>query len=78
MEKLKLTDEDDGDSDDERNEFLAYVSKGLKKEKEKFKGTLPLICYRCGRIGHSAARCKKKKKSEISDDDVKKKKKIFQ
>ena len=36
MEKLKLNDEnDDNDSDNERKEFLAYVSKGLKKEKGK-------------------------------------------
>ena len=51
IEKLKLSDEDDDDSDDQRKEFLAYISKGLKKEKEKFKGTLPLICFRCGEIG---------------------------
>ena len=37
MEKLKLSDEDDDDFDDERKEFLAYISKGLKKGKEKFK-----------------------------------------
>ena len=53
MKNLKLSDEnDDCDSDDERKEFLAYVSKGLKKGKGKFKDTLPLIYFRCGGIGH--------------------------
>ena len=79
MEKLKLNDEyDDSDSDDEKKKFLAYVSKGLKKEKGKFKSTLPLICFRCGGIGHFATRYKKKKKEDESsdddDDDVKRKK----
>ena len=64
-----MFDEDDDDFDDERKEFLAYISKGLKKEKGKFKGTLPLICFRFGGIGHFAARCKKKKKDDSSDDD---------
>ena len=79
MEKLKLSDEnDDYDSDVERKKFLAYVSKGLKKGKGKFKGTLPLICFRYGRIGHFAVRCKKKKKKDdSSDDDDKIRKKIF-
>ena len=74
MEKLKLTDEDDDNSDDERKEFLAYISKGLKKGKRKFKGTLPLICFRCGGIRHFAAKCKKKKKDDNSDEDNKKNK----
>ena len=60
---------DDSDSDDERKEFLAYVSKGLKKEKRKFKSTLPLIYFRCGGIGYFATRCKKKKKKDDSSDD---------
>ena len=79
IEKLKLSDEnDDCDSDDERKEFLAYISKGLKKRKKKFKGTLPLICFRCGRIGHFAVRCKKKKKKDDSSyDDDKIRKKFF-
>ena len=77
--KLKLNDEyDDSDSDDEKKKFLAYVSKGLKKGKGKFKGTLPLIYFRCGGIGHFAARCKKKKKKDdSSDDDDKIRKKFF-
>ena len=72
-----MSDEEDYDSDDERKEFLAYISKGLKKGKGKFKGTLPLICFRCGGIGHFAAKCKKKKKDDTSDYDDKKEKKSF-
>ena len=52
----------------------------MKKGKEKFKSTLPLICYKCGGIGHLATRCKKKKKEDESsddDDDDVKRKKIF-
>ena len=36
IKKLKLSDENDDDSDDVKKEFLAYISKGLKKEKRKF------------------------------------------
>ena len=58
-------DDEEGLSDEE----YAYFTRKLKIGKGKFKGKLPLICFRCGEVGHFTTKCLKR-----SDDNSKGKK----
>ena len=39
----------------------SLLARRFHKEKCKFKGKLPIICFNCNEVGHIAARCLEKK-----------------
>ena len=43
--------------DDESDEDISNFVNKPKKGTGKYKGNLPLKCFRCGKIGHFAAKC---------------------
>ena len=49
----------------------------IKRGIGKYKGKLPLICFECGKIGHSASKCPYAKDQNNYDENCYKKKKSF-
>ena len=58
----------DSDIDEEDVEQLeALLIRRFHKDKGKFKGKLPIICFNFNEVGHIATRCPKKKNYEGGD-----------
>lgn len=53
------TNSDDSDVESELAQFVQILKKG-----SKLKGKYPLICFKCGRIGHYVAKCPLKHDSD--------------
>ena len=69
-EKEESSSEDNDDDEGEsEGEVLAYFTRKLKRGSKKGKGQLSLRCYRCGKTGHFASRCKVKLDDEDEDGD---------
>lgn len=54
--KASKKDPEEESSDEMEEIFLRRLKKGT----DKYKGMLPLKCFRCGKIGHIATRCLEK------------------
>ena len=63
------TNSDDSDVESELAQFVRRLKKG-----SKLKGKYPLICFKCGKIGHYAAKCPHK---HDSDDEEKSKRMVY-
>lgn len=63
------TNSDDSDVESELAPFVRRLNKG-----SKLKGKYPLICFKCGKIGHYAAKCPHK---HDSDDEENSKRMVY-
>ena len=46
---------------EDANQHEALLARISHRDKDKFKGKLPIICFNCNEVGHIAARCPEKK-----------------
>ena len=50
----------------------ANFVKNMKRGTRKYKGTLPLKCFGCGRIGHFSSKCPYNKHTDNEEDSDRK------
>ena len=60
---FKVTSKNQSENlDDEVSLFVSRLNKGTRK----YKGKLPLKCFKCGRIGHFAHKCRTQNRMRVS------------
>ena len=58
---LKYVSSDSDIDEEDVDQLEALLSRRFCRGKDKFKGTLPIMCFNCNDVGHIVARCPEKK-----------------